>query len=39
MSEAAQFKTSAQLLSSPRPQLTEILSKQERFVKRVPAAV
>jgi asparagine synthase (glutamine-hydrolysing) len=39
MSEAAQFKTSAQLLSSPRPQLTEILSKQERFVKRIPAVV
>lgn len=39
MSEAAQYKTAAQLLKAPRPRLTQILSKQERFATRVPAAV
>jgi asparagine synthase (glutamine-hydrolysing) len=38
MSEAAKFKPASQLLSAPRPRLTAILSKQERFVKPLVTA-
>jgi asparagine synthase (glutamine-hydrolysing) len=38
MSAATQYKPAAQLLANPRPQLTSILSKQERFIKPLAAA-
>lgn len=36
MAEAARYKPASELLKNPRPKLTEILSRQERFTRQIP---
>lgn len=39
MAQAAQYKTAAELMKNPRPQLVNILGNQQRFATRAPHAV